>query len=69
MTDSLRYPHDRVNGYVQLTDGNGNLYVPDRRPTSNGQAADAMKYAGAFLILASRVVASNQIEARTTEGT
>jgi hypothetical protein len=61
MTFSLKYPHDRVPGYVLLTDGKGNPFVPDRRPTGN-IVADAMKYAGAFLALARRIAERNEIE-------
>jgi len=45
---TLKYPNDRHNGYVLLTDGNGNLYVPDMDDSP-------LKYAGAFLVLASRI--------------
>jgi hypothetical protein len=56
----MKYPHDRVNGYVLLTDGNGNAYVPEWDLTRTGESrgnthGDAMKYAGACLQLARRV--------------
>lgn len=55
----LKYPHDRHNGYVLLIDGSGNAYMPDwdleRTCESRGSVVgDAMKYAGAFLVLANR---------------
>lgn len=57
---ALKYPQDRYNGYVQLTDGNGCAFVPDWDLTRTGEsrgseAGDAMKYAGAFLVLANRM--------------
>jgi len=61
MTNSLKYPHDRVNGYVQLKDGNGNLYVPDFHALgTENDAGESMKYAGAFLILANRIIDDHQ---------
>jgi hypothetical protein len=51
---SLKYPHDRINGYVQLTDGNGNQYVVDKKRTGN-DVLDAINYSKAFLVLASRL--------------
>jgi hypothetical protein len=54
---SLHYPHDRYNGFVQLTDGNGNAYVADFRQsyTSGCEIADAIEYNKAFLVLAHRM--------------
>lgn len=59
---SLQYPNDRVNGFVQLTDGNGNMYVPDftRSYDRGSNEGNAMAYAGAFLQLAKRVQEFNQ---------
>ena len=51
----LKYPFDRVNGFVQLTDGNGDIFVTDMQRTGN-EVYDALKYSGAFLILAHRLV-------------
>lgn len=52
----LPYPDDRVNGFVALTDGGGKMYVTDfsRSYDTGTEAGNAMKYAGAFLILAKR---------------
>lgn len=57
MSESLKYPNDRYNGFVQLTDGKGNPYVPDfiRSYDCGAEAGNAMKYAGAFLVLANRL--------------
>jgi hypothetical protein len=57
MMASLHYPQDRYNGFVQLTDGNGNAYVPDFRRSYNkgGEIADALEYSRAFLVLARRM--------------
>ena len=59
---SLQYPQDRVNGFVQLKDGNGNMYVPDftRSYNQGSNEGNAMAYAGAFLKLAKRVWEHNQ---------
>lgn len=53
----LIYPNDRYNGYVALTDGNGEYYVPEFSRETQGlsEKQAALKYAGAFLILASRL--------------
>ena len=53
----LPYPHDRHNGFAQVTDGNGHLFVPDfsRSYDRGSEAGNAMAYAGAFLVLAQRV--------------
>lgn len=57
MTESLKYPHDRFNGFVQLTDGNGNAYVPafSREHKGGSDVGNAMKYSGAFMVLARRM--------------
>ena len=57
MTNSLKYPEDRFNGFVQLTDGNGEPYVADfvRSYDATSDAGNAMKFAGAWLILAKRI--------------
>lgn len=61
MTQSLKYPHDRVNGFVQLKDGDGKLFVPEfNRFSQDSNEGDAMKYAGAFLILAKRLDEQNR---------
>lgn len=56
----LQYTNDRFNGYVLLTDGNGQSYIPDwdlNRDNSDrgSKEGDAMKYAGAFLQLSKRL--------------
>lgn len=55
----LKYPMDRVSGYVQLSDGQGNQYIPEWDLTCTGESrgsdvGDAMNYCGAFLALARR---------------
>jgi len=52
----LRFPEDRVNGFVMLTDGNGTLFVPDftRTYDAGGSVINAAIYCRAFLILANR---------------
>ena len=52
----LTAPNDRYNGFVQLTDGNGNAYVADfvRAYDCGSDVGNAMKYAGAFMVLAKR---------------
>jgi hypothetical protein len=53
---SLKYPHDRFNGFVQLTDGNGAPYVFDcPYPDYGSKEGHAMKFSGAFLALANRM--------------
>jgi hypothetical protein len=56
ISSTLQYPNDRHNGFVQLTDGTGNLYVPDFISSYDcgNDVGNAMKYAGAFLVLAQR---------------
>lgn len=54
----LKYPHDRVNGYVQLTDANGYCYVPDftrghKKPT---EVENAIDYCRAFMTLSNRII-------------
>jgi hypothetical protein len=61
--NSLKYPHDRFNGYVLLTDGDGQPFIPDwdlkRDNTDRGsEVGDAMKYTGAFLQISKRLGAS-----------
>jgi hypothetical protein len=53
----LKYPYDRHNGYIQLTDGFGNAYVPDFPDDRDrgSEQGNAMKYAGAYLVLAKRI--------------
>ena len=55
----LKYPNDRVNGYVLLS-VNGEFYLPEwdltRTNESRGSVeGDNLKYAGAFLQLAKRM--------------
>lgn len=52
----LTYPNDRHNDFVQLTDDNGTPFVPDfiRSYDTGCEAGNAMKFAGAFLLLAKR---------------
>ncbi len=52
----LKYPNDRVNGFVLLSGANGNLYVPDFIKTYDrgSDEGNAMAYAGACLALARR---------------
>lgn len=54
---SLKYPNDRINGFVQLKDGNGKPYVADfiRSYDCGVDAGNAMKYAGAFIVLSKRL--------------
>lgn len=53
----LKYPNDRYNGYVLLSDGDGNLFVPDFSRAQEGETelSSAIKYCGAFLVLAHRL--------------
>ncbi len=53
---TIHYPNDRFKGFVHLTDDNGNSYVPDfiRSYDTGCDAGNAMKYAGAFLVLSNR---------------
>jgi hypothetical protein len=50
---NLKYPDDRVNGFVQLS-LHGNPYVSDCRQ-SGDFIADAMRFSGAFLVLSRRL--------------
>lgn len=61
---------DRHNGFVMLTDdGKGNPYVPDfvRSYDTGTEAGNAMKYAGAFLVLANRHFPHNDSNVDSTE--
>jgi hypothetical protein len=53
----LKYPDDRHNGFVLLTDGNGTPYIPDFTSGYDfgSKTANALKYAGAFLKLAKKL--------------
>lgn len=47
----LTYPHDRVNGFVLLSDGAGNLFVPDFTRLNRLP----IEYCQAFMTLARRM--------------
>lgn len=51
----LKYPHDRFEGYVQLTDGKGDAFVPDMNHTGD-TVVDAINYCRAFLTLARKLL-------------
>lgn len=53
----LAYPHDRYNGFVHLTDGHGQSFVPDftRSYDRGSNEGNTMAYAGAFMVLAKRL--------------
>lgn len=48
----LKFPHDRHKGYVALTDGEGNLFVPEF-PRA-GQTSE-LAYCQAFMALGRRL--------------
>lgn len=52
----LPYPHDRFDSHVLLTDGSGNLFVPDfsRYHDRGSECGNAMKYVGVCIILSKR---------------
>ena len=55
MNQALPYPLDRVDGFVQLTDGNGHAFVPDMAEPTGNIVADALRYCRAFMTLARRM--------------
>lgn len=67
MLKSLKYPLDRINGYVQLTDGNGHAYIPEWDLTRTGESrgskeGDYQKYCSSFMILGKRMDAIKKFE-------
>lgn len=57
MIKSLKYPDDRFNGHVQLTDGSGNIFITDfsRCSITKDKIGDALKFSGAFLVISHRL--------------
>lgn len=48
---TLKYPDDRANGYVLLTDGKGNLFIPEFTRIQDS----ALGYCRAFMDLGRRL--------------
>lgn len=50
----MRYPKDRYDGHVALTDKDGKMYVPEFTDGKTETVGSSLKYARAFLVLARR---------------
>lgn len=51
----LPYPHDRVDGFVQLSDGRGAPFMTEfNRFSRNDEIIDALRYVRNFMVLMRR---------------